>query len=110
MTSLFAPRESLVSDIPARDGNIEKLFLQCIVCLTGGRGVVCLPLIAYLPGVILSALKIVFLPQGSLPDWILSASLEVVCLPEGNLSACLEVVCLPGNSLHLPEYWVPAWK
>ncbi len=23
------PRESLVSDIPARDGNIEKLFLQC---------------------------------------------------------------------------------
>jgi hypothetical protein len=26
MTSLFPPRESLVSDIPARDGNIEKLF------------------------------------------------------------------------------------
>jgi hypothetical protein len=23
---LFPPRESLVSDIPARDGNIEKLF------------------------------------------------------------------------------------
>ncbi len=29
MTSLFPPRESLVSDIPARDGNIEKLFLRC---------------------------------------------------------------------------------
>ncbi len=28
---LFPPRESLVSDIPARDGNIEKLFLQCSV-------------------------------------------------------------------------------
>ncbi len=27
---LFPPRESLVSDIPAGDGNIEKLFLQCI--------------------------------------------------------------------------------
>jgi hypothetical protein len=26
---LFLPRESLVSDIPAGDGNIEKLFLQC---------------------------------------------------------------------------------
>ncbi len=26
-TSLFPPRESLVSDIPAGDGNIEKLFL-----------------------------------------------------------------------------------
>jgi hypothetical protein len=26
MTSLFPPRESLVSDIPAGDGNIEKLF------------------------------------------------------------------------------------
>jgi hypothetical protein len=26
MTSLFLPRESLVSDIPAGDGNIEKLF------------------------------------------------------------------------------------
>ncbi len=26
---LFPPRESLVSDIPAGDGNIEKLFLQC---------------------------------------------------------------------------------
>ncbi len=29
MTALFPPRESLVSDIPARDGNIEKLFLRC---------------------------------------------------------------------------------
>ncbi len=28
---LFPPRESLVSDIPAGDGNIEKLFLQCAV-------------------------------------------------------------------------------
>jgi hypothetical protein len=27
MTSLFSPRESLVSDIPAGDGIIEKLFL-----------------------------------------------------------------------------------
>ncbi len=26
MTSLFSPRESLVSDIPAGDGNIEKLL------------------------------------------------------------------------------------
>jgi hypothetical protein len=26
MTSLFPPRESLVSEIPAGDGNIEKLF------------------------------------------------------------------------------------
>jgi hypothetical protein len=26
---LFPPRETLVSDIPAGDGNIEKLFLQC---------------------------------------------------------------------------------
>ncbi len=26
MTSLFPPRESLLSDIPAGDGNIEKLF------------------------------------------------------------------------------------
>jgi hypothetical protein len=29
MTSLFPPRESLVSDIPAGDGNIEKLSLLC---------------------------------------------------------------------------------
>ncbi len=29
MTSLFPTRESLVSDIPAGDGNIEKLFLRC---------------------------------------------------------------------------------
>jgi hypothetical protein len=28
MASLFAPRESLVSDISAGDGNIEKLFLR----------------------------------------------------------------------------------
>ncbi len=28
MTSVFSPKESLVSDIPAGDGNIEKLFLQ----------------------------------------------------------------------------------
>jgi hypothetical protein len=26
---LFPPRECLVSDIPAGDGNIEKLFLRC---------------------------------------------------------------------------------
>jgi hypothetical protein len=26
---LFLHRESLVNDIPAGDGNIEKLFLQC---------------------------------------------------------------------------------
>ncbi len=39
MTSLFPPRESLVSDILAGDGNIEKLFLQCrrsfVPCSTG---------------------------------------------------------------------------
>ena len=29
MTSLFPPRESLVSDIPAGDGNIQKVFLRC---------------------------------------------------------------------------------
>jgi len=29
MTSLFPPRESLGSDIPAGDGNIEKSFLRC---------------------------------------------------------------------------------
>jgi hypothetical protein len=28
---LFPPRESLLSDISAGDGNIEKLFLQCTV-------------------------------------------------------------------------------
>ncbi len=33
MTSLFPPRESLVSDIPAGNGNIEKLFLQCVYCI-----------------------------------------------------------------------------
>jgi hypothetical protein len=26
----FPPRESWVSDIPAGDGNVEKLFLRCI--------------------------------------------------------------------------------
>jgi hypothetical protein len=26
----FPPRESLVSDIPAGDGNIEQLFLRCM--------------------------------------------------------------------------------
>jgi hypothetical protein len=26
MTSYFPPRESLVSDVPAGDGNIEKIF------------------------------------------------------------------------------------
>jgi hypothetical protein len=31
MTSLFPPRESLVSDIPAGDGNIEKLFYSITV-------------------------------------------------------------------------------
>jgi hypothetical protein len=31
MTSLFPPRESLVSDIPAGDGNIEKLFSGCVL-------------------------------------------------------------------------------
>jgi hypothetical protein len=30
---LFLPRETLVSDIPAGDGNIEKLFLQCRPCI-----------------------------------------------------------------------------
>ncbi len=30
VTSLFPLRESLVSDIPARDGNMEKLFLWCV--------------------------------------------------------------------------------
>ena len=28
--NLFPPRESLVNDIPAGDGNIEKLFIQCV--------------------------------------------------------------------------------
>jgi hypothetical protein len=31
MTSLVLIRESLVSDIPAGDGNIEKIFLKCTV-------------------------------------------------------------------------------
>jgi hypothetical protein len=30
MTSLFPPRESLVSGFPAGDGNIEKPFLRCV--------------------------------------------------------------------------------
>jgi hypothetical protein len=29
VTSLFPPRESLESDIPAGDGNIEKFFFGC---------------------------------------------------------------------------------
>jgi hypothetical protein len=31
MTPLLPPRESLVSDILAGDGNIEKLFLRCTI-------------------------------------------------------------------------------
>jgi hypothetical protein len=31
---LFPPRESLVSDIPAENGNIEKLFFRCM-CASG---------------------------------------------------------------------------
>jgi hypothetical protein len=31
---LFLHRESLVSDIPAGEGNIEKLFLQCAIHCT----------------------------------------------------------------------------
>ena len=31
MIKLFPPRESLVSDVPAGDGNVAKLFLQCSV-------------------------------------------------------------------------------
>jgi hypothetical protein len=30
---LFPPGESLVSDIPAGDGNIEKLFLLCKIAI-----------------------------------------------------------------------------
>jgi hypothetical protein len=30
INKLFLPSKSLLSDIPAGDGNIEKLFLQCI--------------------------------------------------------------------------------
>jgi hypothetical protein len=33
MTSLFPPRESLVSDIPAGDGNIEKQCGVVPVCI-----------------------------------------------------------------------------
>jgi hypothetical protein len=54
MTSLFPPRESLVSDIPAGDGNLEKLFLRCIyeaykfctfhmIVVAGTHGRVCDP-------------------------------------------------------------------
>jgi hypothetical protein len=32
---LFLPRESLVSDIPAEEGNIEKLFSRCRFFLLG---------------------------------------------------------------------------
>ena len=31
ITELFLPRESLVSDIPARDGKLVNLFLRCTV-------------------------------------------------------------------------------
>ncbi len=34
---LFPPRESLESDIPAGDGNIEKLFLWCGVLVIDSR-------------------------------------------------------------------------
>jgi hypothetical protein len=30
---LLTPRESLVSDIPAGDGNIVKLFLRCMLAV-----------------------------------------------------------------------------
>jgi hypothetical protein len=30
INKLFPPKESLVSDIPAGNGNIEKLFLRCM--------------------------------------------------------------------------------
>jgi hypothetical protein len=36
---IFPPSVSLVSDIPAGDGNIEKLFLLCIVKLYLNAGV-----------------------------------------------------------------------
>jgi hypothetical protein len=32
---LFPPRESLVSDIPAGDGNIKKLFYSVCMCKYG---------------------------------------------------------------------------
>ncbi len=35
ITKLFPARESLVSDIPAGDGKIVNLFLQCIHHLVG---------------------------------------------------------------------------
>jgi hypothetical protein len=31
---LFPPMESLVNNIPAGDGNIEKLFLECTIKLS----------------------------------------------------------------------------
>jgi hypothetical protein len=34
---LFPPRESLESDIPAEDGNIEKLFLRCKGTISRGK-------------------------------------------------------------------------
>jgi hypothetical protein len=42
MTSFFPPRESLVSDIPAGDGNIEKFFTVCtrLVFISGQGQVV----------------------------------------------------------------------
>ncbi len=33
MTELFLPRGSLVSDVPAGDGKLVNLFLQCIVVI-----------------------------------------------------------------------------
>ncbi len=38
---LFLHRESLVSDIPAGDGNIEKLFLQCNPVSSLGKYILC---------------------------------------------------------------------
>ncbi len=50
INKLFPPRESLVSDIPAGDGNIEKLFLRCtlIICYCGGSVYYINPLVIYI--------------------------------------------------------------
>jgi hypothetical protein len=40
ITSLFPPRESLVSVIPAGDGNIEKHFLRCSPVYHSGKSTV----------------------------------------------------------------------
>ena len=37
---VFLPRENLVSDIPAGDKNIEKLFLRCMVSNRGDRDLI----------------------------------------------------------------------